>query len=532
MKRRVFQVWKACALMSVLMCVVLMGAVAQTPEVDKAFRLAELDQRKKAVESLEALVAKTPTDAKLWYYLAVVQLNGGDIKGAASSFDRGISTNEKEPLNYAGKGTVLMQNKKAGEAQPLFDKALTLSKQKDPAVLNAVASAYLVDNYKVTDAITLLKKASGIDPKNVHTHILLGDAYLAMNNGGEALTAYENAAKANPSAALPHYKIGLLYSRSRNVDAALEGFSKAISVDPEYTLAYKELGELYYLRKDGVNAAKAYENYMRLTENPEEGKLRYAFFLFMAKDFEKANNVFKEAVQKPDVPAVAWRYYAYSLFESGKVNESNDAFQSYFAAVPADQVTASDYAYFAKLLLKQGKDSLAVIQIDKSLALEANQTDLLQLKGETAMKIKDYPATITAYEALLPLRKKPLSQDYYNLGRACYFEKQYEKADSSFQKLIELQPQMTVGYLWLGRTKASLDPESEAGLAKPYYEKVIELASATPEKSKNDLIEAYSYLGYYQFLKNDTKASRSSWEKVLQLDPKNEKAKEALGAIH
>jgi tetratricopeptide (TPR) repeat protein len=260
--------------------------------------------------------------------------------------------------------------------------------------------------------------------------------------------------------------------------------------------------------------------------------LRYAFFLFMAKDFEKANGVFKEAVQKPDVPAVAWRYYAYSLFESGKATESNDAFQKYFAAVPADQVTAADYAYFAKLLLKQGQDALAVVQIDKSLALDANQPELLQLKGETALKLKDYPTTISAYEALLPLRKKPLSQDYYNYGRACYFEKQFEKADVAFQKLIELQPQMSIGYLWLARTKSSLDPETEAGLAKPYYEKVIELAAATPDKSKNDLVEAYSYLGYYQFLKNDPKGSRKSWEKVLELNPQDAKAKEALAAIH
>ena len=91
---------------------------------------------------------------------------------------------------------------------------------------------------------------------------------------------------------------------------------------------------------------------------------------------------------------------------------------------------------------------------------------------------------------------------------------------------------MTVGYLWEARAKSNLDPESENGLAKPYYEKLIEKATANPEKNKNDLVEAYSYLGYYHFLKQENQLSKSYWQKVIALSPDDAKAKEALRALN
>ena len=95
-----------------------------------------------------------------------------------------------------------------------------------------------------------------------------------------------------------------------------------------------------------------------------------------------------------------------------------------------------------------------------------------------------------------------------------------------------MQPNMTLGYLWEARTKSNLDPESEKGLAQPYYSKLIEMAQATPEKNKDDLVEAYSYLGYYHLLKQELVASKSYWKKVLELNPEDVRAKEALKAIN
>jgi Mg2+/Co2+ transporter CorC len=97
---------------------------------------------------------------------------------------------------------------------------------------------------------------------------------------------------------------------------------------------------------------------------------------------------------------------------------------------------------------------------------------------------------------------------------------------------------MTVGYLWEARTKSNLDSTSEQGLAKPYFEMLIEKASSNPEKSKNDLVEAYEYLGYYYYLKSQKEksmkeipTSKSYYEKLIALKPEHQGAKDALEII-
>lgn len=518
-------------LLALVMLVSVAASAQQDPEVAKALRLIELDKPSQAISTLEKAITSNPAPAPLYYYLGYAQIKNGEREKAKATFTKGIAADEKQALNYVGKGLIALQEKQATDAKALFDKALALTKSKDVTVLQAISEAYLGSNQTAKDAMPLLEKAKKLDEKNAMTEVLLGDAFLGVNNGGSAVSAYERAARLDPKIALPHYKIGLVYLRSKNVPVAEEAFNKAIAIDPEYTLAYKELGELYYLAKDGAKAVKNYEVYMAHSEKAEQNRTRYAFFIFMSKDFARANKEFAAIVAKPDVPPIALKYYAASLFESGNLEESQKAFDRYFS-VQNENAEASEFAYYGKLLQKTGKDSLAVVNFQKSLEIEPNQPEIRELAAETLFKLKRYNDAIPQYRALIPLRTKPSPKDYFNLGRAFYLTEQYAPADSAFTKLIEIQPNLPASYLWDARAKAGLDPESEAGLAKPVYELLIEKSLAVPEKSnKKDLMEAYSYLGYYYFLKSDRKQSKANWEKVLAIDPNDVKATEAIKAL-
>jgi tetratricopeptide (TPR) repeat protein len=482
-------------------------ALAQDVEIVNAKRFIEVDQPQKALTLLNKAVQDYPSVSALRYYLGVAQIKNGQRDLALKSFEQGITLDEKQPLNYVGRGSLSTLENNPQKAKLDFDKALALTKSKNVIVLQAIAESYLSDGQMVNDALSLLATAKSIDDENPETAILLGDAYLQQNNGGLAVSSYENAALLDAKSAKPQYKIGLVFVRSRNFSGAQEAFAKAIQIDPGYTLAYKEQGELYYQMKEGNKAVEA-------------------------KEFSKANEIFKELALKEDVSPITLRFYGVSLYEAGDYQQSRNIFDHYFIKAPQPDIEASDYVYYGKLLLKQNEDSLALLSLQKSLLLENKQPEVLQLQGDTYFKSKKYAEAIRSYELLMMIRPKPASQDYFALGRAYYFTKQYEKADGVFLKLIELQPNMSVGYLWEARTKSNLDPESENGLAKPYYEKVIEKASASPEKSKNELTEAYSYLGYYHFLKRELPLSKSYWQKVLALNPEDAKANEALKALH
>ena len=222
-------------------------AFAQAQEIKEAQHLIEIDQTGKAIPVLEQATKTYPDNAALWYHLGIAQLKKGQRDLAAKSFDKGISLNPKEPLNYVGRGRLSMLENNAQKAQLDFDEALKMTKSKDVGVLRAVSEALMVDPKNAAKAVTYLNKAKGIDDHDPYTQIVLGDVLLAQNNGGGAVSAYERAASLDPKMALPHYKIGLVYLRSRNYPSAQEAFAKAIQIDPNYTLAYKEQGELLRL---------------------------------------------------------------------------------------------------------------------------------------------------------------------------------------------------------------------------------------------------------------------------------------------
>lgn len=533
MKELIKRAWSGGIMLLFFIAAATLAVAQELPAVKQARQQMEIEQTNKAVATMGEAVKANPEDATLLYYLGMAQIANGEKEKAEISFQKGLEVDQKEFINLAGKGYLRMMENNVAEAKTLLDQALAKTKSKNVAVLKAVAQAYLQNDKFTNDAVTLLQKAKSIEKSDYETYILLGDAYTKLVKGGDAVSAFENAASIDPKSGTPQYKIGVVYLRSKNLTSAEEHFKKAIAADPNYALAYKELGELYYAQKKAPEAVKAYEKYLSLTERPEPAQLRYAFFLFMAKDYKKANTIFEGLTKRADVSPTVYKYYAYSLTEAGDVAKAEEVFGQYFAKAQQSEIQASDYIYLARLLEKQEKDSLAIVNYKKSLELEMNP-EIAQTIADTYYKDKKYPEAIEAFKQLRTAKSNKLSsQDLFALGRSYYFNKQFAEADTTFGELAVQQPNITIPYAWRARSVANLDPELKQGLAKPHFEKVIEIAEANPDKSKTkpDLIDAYSYMGYYYDTKGDFAAAKKTFEKLKELDPANEKAKVYLDAL-
>jgi TolA-binding protein len=130
------------------------------------------------------------------------------------------------------------------------------------------------------------------------------------------------------------------------------------------------------------------------------------------------------------------------------------------------------------------------------------------------------------------MEKRPSSLDIYYLGRAYYACKEYVNADTNFADFTKMQPKAPDGYLWRAKCQLELDNMKDPkGLASPYYIKFIEVASADVAKNKNNLITAYSYLGFIALHNKDNASAKMNFEKVISIDPENTEAKEQLAKI-
>jgi tetratricopeptide (TPR) repeat protein len=521
----------------ILLMLTFAGAYSQTPAPstgEDGLKMIEREQPKKGLEALR----KEPVN---YFALGTGLFMTGNDTEALQVFEKGIAADPKQGLNYAGKGRVMLKQNNVKEAEINFQKAQEISKSKSAEVMAAIAQAWMDKREFAVRAKAAAEKSLGIEP-NAKASMILGDFYAMQGDGGKAISNYEYAASKDPKNGAPDYKVGIIYVRSTNKEPALEAFKKAVTVDPTYTLAYKELAKLAYLAKDCENAVKNQQKYMELTEKPEDGLMPMGFYQFMCKDYAKANESFKQTDEKGLLKAKGIRFYANSLSQAGDFAGSAKMFERFFALDSADDEAASDWKTYGEVLQKTGEgkspaekkiqDSLASIAYEKSLTIDPKQTKLQEAQADLLLnKVKHSKEAIVAYRKLIALRGKSIAQDLFKLGQAYYYSQMYQQADSTFSQLAVQQPNMTVGYLWAALSNAQMDPESTQGLAKADFEKVIEVGAATPDKSKSDLVKAYSYMGYYYYLQKDLNESLTNWKKVLSLDPNNEQAQTAVKSI-
>ena len=219
------------------------------------------------------------------------------------------------------------------------------------------------------------------------------------------------------------------------------------------------------------------------------------------------------------------------------------------AGYPAEDYISQDYLYYGRLLINNKQTEKGIAQLQKALELDPKQVALYQEIAEAYETIDNYDSAIANYSLYIQHMPEEEVQvtDYYNIGRAAYFagssidttvtdyavkQKAYlNKADSMFAFVAEKVPDSYLGYFWRARVQSALDPETTEGLAKPYYEKTIEVLDAQGDDRPQIYIECYSYLGYYYFVKEDVANSKTYWEKILAIDPEHEVAKRALEAM-
>lgn len=209
--------------------------------------------------------------------------------------------------------------------------------------------------------------------------------------------------------------------------------------------------------------------------------------------------------------------------------------QKYMQLAQANnKVITEDNVYYGKMLIKGGKTTEGAAIIKKAIAADPKKAaDLQNELAQAYLAAKDYPNAISTYRTMMTAKGGGELTDKVYLGRAYEMNGQYKQADSLYTLVVTERPNYVPGYQMRARANANIDKDSKQGLAKPYYEKYIEVASgADAAKYKTGLIEANKYLGsYYFFTKNDKASSLPYWQQVLALDPADQQAKTAVAEI-
>ncbi|SFQ39524.1 tetratricopeptide repeat protein [Hymenobacter arizonensis] len=515
-----FKPWKQPLLVAIAMVAGTTAATAQN--VQSAQRAIELGRYNEARAALRP--GSSPEAA---YELGRLYAKREMPDSAAFYFNRASGTS---PFGQVAAGRALLAKGEVGPAEAQFDAAVKATKNKDAKLLTMIAQAYGESNIKNTGKVqTYINAAQTLNKKDEPALMVArGDVYLQSDQGGgEAMSSYDRAINANPSYAQAYYKKGALNVRSRNYNAARESLNKAIELDPSYAPAHRELADMYYYAGQYDLALESFQKYIGLAEKSPATDAQYASFLYLTKKYPESLAEVNKVLQSDPNNLTMNRLRPYLLYETGDFAGAGTAMDTYMKLAPADKIISEDYAYQAKIMSKTGRGPEAIGMIKQIIAKDPSkacdfQNDLASIYANQ----KDYKGAVSVYKYKLTSCNGDLT-DQFRLATAYTGNKQFTQADSVYNIILTARPTYAPGYLARAQVNSNLDPEAKKGLAKPYYEKYIELSKAEgadPTKFKEGVVEANGYLGVYNFQKGDKSAALNYFEQVLVLDPGNKGA--------
>ncbi len=523
-----------------LSCVFGSFSFGQT--LKEAIKKTENERFDLAGADFRALISKEPTKSENYFFAGDNYCKNDNIDSANVMWKKGTEVDPLSALNYVGLAKFLWFKGDTTSAFGFIAKAFTLTKNKNAEIFRQVASIYIeTPKFKKIDAsIVLLEKAIKLDPNNAENFLLLGDALQEKTpeNGSPAIKNYNLALNLNPKSPKAIVRTAKLYQRAKNYELANSKYKEAQTLDPTYAPAYRENAELNMKFDQSNKAIENWKKYLALN-NSTEARYRYATSLFSGKKYCEAitelNSVQTGGLNNFYID----RMLTYSYYECTendvKANyvkglESSDKF---FQKVPSDKIIASDYRYKGLLLSKNGKDSLAIIELERAITADPLKVnELIGEIGKLQFKNKKYTEAIVSYEKKRNGIPTNLSvAESFELGRAYYFgPKDYKLADTCFADVAQRSPNYAAAYLWRARSSFKIDPKNEKWLAKNHYIKYLELL--TPEENaastnKSSILEAARYLGDCFVNSKDGKDNTRAkfyWEIVRKLEPTDKQA--------
>jgi Tfp pilus assembly protein PilF len=505
---------------------------AQTAQ--EGIHLLDRHQPSRAKQVFEGLVAAAPTGEN-YFYLGYYYLNQRDWANAKASFEKGKAADPKNYLNQVGLASILVGQNNVSAAKVEFDRILADTKLKNIDVMYRIAEAYAMyyvlgkeDSFnannndpgeaiRLIDAIQDRMMKDKKMPSSEH-YIVKGDAYLIKNDGGNAVTAYEAALSQDPRNVKAKVRIGTVYLRGKNYKETQARYKEAIDLDSNYAPGHRRYGEYLIVGGQYKNASRYFRKYLEKAEATPEVTLETAKLLFLSKDYEGAMKFTDEADKKGVRDNDIFRMRGYSNVEMGNFQQGIDNLDGMVKR--GVKPYFMDDLYFGKGYQGLGKDSMAIVYMEKAAPLDTNN-NVYSLIHDIRYKQKRYSDAAEAGKKAIQWKEKKSqtvgSGDYFKVAMDLYLTAAFinkvdtigrpamaMRADSMFAKAIAVNEKWPPFYINRARANNLIDYNGTKWLGAPFYDKFISMVdqlraekSTQYREDKNQLFEAYKFLGGY-----------------------------------
>lgn len=542
-----------------LLAIALISTSAFAQDLESAKKAIQDEQYDKAKAILKSLVESKPTDGKNYYYLGDVLLLEEEVESAKAYFEKGIAVKNKGFLSFIGLGQIALDENNVTLAKENFDKALKSIRKKDYDEQLLVASAYLNSaNKQPKEAVAIAKAVIDADYTNATAYNVLGKAYLAEDNFNEAFSAFRNAISYDDSLLDAKLQLAIITKRGRGFADAIKACEEILAVNPKYAPALREIADSYYLwsTRDSKNkeshiskANEYFQKYITASDNSVEARVKYADFLLVTGDYTKLEKLSSELSKEAGISNKINRYLGYAAYHNSNYTVAVQGLENYLSK--AKKTIGRDHLYLGLSYLNTANDSngsyaKGIDQLKKAIKVEpavAEDFHSIGLDWSKKGKIKE---AIDIFSIAAEIKDQPnyVYDNYY--AAYCYYllgrddesgnnESVLNQSDKYFDIAIKADPKLAEAYFFKARANRLLKGDEAYKRMYDAYNGYINTltAESTLNKAENKdrVVEAYTSIATYHANKGENSDAITFFNKVLELEPQNEFAKNTIKAL-
>lgn len=416
--------------------------------------------------------------------------------------------------------------------------------KKNAEVLVGIGRAYF-EAKDTANAKTYANYAIKANKNYGAGYILLGDIEVVKDDGGAAAGWYQQAIYFDPKNPDGYFKYANIY-RGRSPEEAVSKLNELRAQRPDIAVDALAARILYSSNR----LEQSLDYYDKVTDKSKLEDVditNYATEAWMLQKREKSLEMARYGLSR-NAHKAAWnRLVFYNLTDMGQTEEALKYADALFNASDSAKISGFDYTYYGTALKNAKQYDKAIEMLKKALAENKDNADLLNSNkkslSDAYLAMEDFDNATLYYEEYLKNVQKTTASDmaglatiYTNMAAKLTGDQKIDalkKADAVYAQLGEKFPEnIDFANFMRARVNSNLDPETKEGLAKPFYEAIVHSLADKSDRDRADnarLSEAYRYLGYYYLVKDDKATADGYWNKVLEIDPNNATAKQALG---
>ncbi len=374
-------------------------------------------------------------------------------------------------------------------------------------------------------------------------YVLLGDIAALSDDGGAAAAYYDNAIYYDKKLVEAYRKYAMVYRKidpngaARKLDE-LKANCPEVSVD-----AIK--GHIFMV---GGDEKAAYNEFKKvpISQLDKDYLNEFARVSYFQGHYEDALAACQEGLKDKPRNATFTRLAMFSNYELKNYEAAKDYIYKYFNETDSAKFSEYDHYYAALIYDALNEKQNAYDEYDKALALVQDGSmikrwTILKTLSDAYLKDNNFEKAIKYYQEFTASKPGLTFDDEESLATiySKYAKEDAARKDELTNKAADIYAELAkkypnqVAYATYMRAnlRNSLDNNMEKSLAKPDYQKLVDILVAKADRTKGEntmLKTAYHYLMFNSYINKDVAGAKTYAEKILAIDPEYKAAQEIM----